>query len=243
MRSPSAGTGKRGRRGHRGVGTLQSACVWASMPPPITTGGNMYARITSLCAAVLLLGGCATILSGTSEELTVSTDPDDARIYVDGLLVGQGTTTFTASRSGAPPEIRVEKDGYRTQQFKPKSSFNGVALINSTFVLSWATDLVSGAVTQYDRNEYHVQLVKKGRAGLSPRQRIIRFSLSNWAVLRTNIASGDGDFLDGLAGIAGSQQQRADFRARVLAYRGELLAQDDPFAFAQQVSRLYPDAS
>lgn len=200
------------------------------------------AKLAAAGLSVLLACGCATVFTGTKDEILIVTDPEDARVYVDGRMVGQGETTITVTRSGPPPQIRVEKDGYRTQEFQPEAEFNAIAMINSTLVFSWATDILSGSVLHYAEDEYYVQLVPKDSAGPTPRQRITRFVLANAVMLRKDLATGDGEYLDGLAALAASGDREAGFRARLRGNTEALLAADGPRGLAEVVGRLYRDA-
>lgn len=193
----------------------------------------------SVIFLAIVTGGCATIFSGTSDDIRISTDPEDAKIYREGRLVGEGDVTLTIQRAGAPPEIRVEKNGYESQSFKPETTFNNVAMINSTFVLSWGTDILSGSVVRYAEDSYHVQLIRDGQAGLNPAQRIVKFSLLNAAMVKLDLAVGKGEYLTELAGISGSQSGEDAFHAALLAERVTLLETDDPKAFATRVDRIF----
>ena len=48
---------------------------------------------------ILALAGCATVFRGTQQEVTVRTDPDSARIFVDGRLVGSGVASFNVKKN------------------------------------------------------------------------------------------------------------------------------------------------
>lgn len=195
--------------------------------------------LVAVFAVTLLVVGCATVFTGTTDKITITTDPDDAKVYMDGRLVGTGKTTLNISRSGAPPSIKVEKRHYQPQEFAPKSEFNWVAMFNSTFVLSWGTDILSGAVVRYSKNKYHVQLVKEGAAGLTQRQKIARFSLANWAALRKELAGSEGEYIDSLASLANSTRLRTVFRAKLSRNSAELLSAQGPKKFAEMVARIY----
>lgn len=193
----------------------------------------------SVIFLVLATGGCATIFTGTSDDIHISTDPEDAKIYREGRLVGEGDVTLTIQRAGTPPEIRVEKTGYESQSFKPETTFNNVAMINSTFVLSWGTDILSGSVVRYAEDSYHVQLIREGQAGLNPAQRIVRFSLLNAVMIKFDLAVGKGEYLTELAGVSGSEAVEDAFHAELLAERSTLLETGDPKAFAMRVDRIF----
>lgn len=186
-------------------------------------------------SAFFFLTGCATVFTGVEDEITVSAEPGDARIYLDGQLMGEGTVTFTVARTTATerPTITVERKGYETQQFPLKARFNNTSFLNLTSGFSWTTDFASGAVFEYNPNTYRVQLVKKGQTGLSPAQIIERFVLVNTTNIKRDLARGSGDYLDSLSVLVTNDETAGyEFQLRLLSGRETLLEVDDPIVLS-----------
>ena len=55
-------------------------------------------KLNVLLVITIILTGCATIFSGTSDEISFSTNVDPVRVYIDGLNVGN-----------TPLKVAVEK--------------------------------------------------------------------------------------------------------------------------------------
>lgn len=51
-----------------------------------------------LLTFALFLGGCATLIHGSSQSIRVDSEPEGARVEVDGRPVGQTPTTVDLSR-------------------------------------------------------------------------------------------------------------------------------------------------
>jgi cell division protein FtsL len=51
--------------------------------------------ITILAVAILVLSGCASIISGTNKTLTFNSDIEGVNVYIDGALIGK--TPISAS--------------------------------------------------------------------------------------------------------------------------------------------------
>lgn len=183
-----------------------------------------------------LLSGCATVFTGTTEHITIRTDQDDARIYVDGRMIGRGTASFRANRTFNEhhiPKVTVKKKGYETQSFKLERTFNATAITNSTFVYSWTTDFFSGAMFEYTPNKYMIQMVAKGEASLTDEQEFQRYVLTNSHNLKRDIARGGGDYLsalntyDVMKGVNLNDNDLAE----------DLLSQPGAWAFYSRLSR------
>jgi hypothetical protein len=178
---------------------------------------------------ILALAGCATVFRGTQQEVTVRTDPDSARIFVDGRLVGSGVASFNVKKTNGNnlPTIRVEEEGYRPQSFQLQNSFDNIALINLTFVYSWTTDFLTGAMFEYAPNSYMIQLIKDQEVGFTEQQRMQQFVLSNAENIKRDIARGGGEYTVAL------QTYKSDFDVKTLSNDvvKDLLAAIEPWDF------------
>lgn len=196
-----------------------------------------YANLLALLV-VVFLSGCATVFTGTEDEVTVSAEPGDARIYLDGQLMGQGTATFKVARTTATvrPTVTVERKGYQTQKFPLRTQFNNASFLNLTSGFSWTTDFASGAIFEYQPNTYRVQLVSKGHAGLSIEQQVERYVLVNAKYIKRDLAKGNGDYLDSLAALVTSDETDGEkFKTQLLSVREDLLGVDDPLTLSNLI--------
>lgn len=114
-----------------------------------------------VAAFVLMLSGCATIISGTTQDLTFESNPEGAKVYLDGKLMGVTPFTIPVHRNKYK-HLRVEKEGYETVQRDLGKKFNCVSLLNVILggLLGTTTDSVSGAIVNYDDNSYFIELTK-----------------------------------------------------------------------------------
>jgi hypothetical protein len=65
----------------------------------------------TLLALILGLSGCATVVNGKTQEVTVSSDPLGAAILVDGVNVGTTPAAVNLTRADSH-QVRIEKPGY-----------------------------------------------------------------------------------------------------------------------------------
>lgn len=112
--------------------------------------------LTIIGLATLFLSGCASIISGTSQDLTFNSNPEGAKIYLDGKIVGITPFTFAAKKNKYD-SMRIEKKGFVSINRDLNKSFDGVAAINILWDLS-TTDAITGAIYKYDENSYFIEM-------------------------------------------------------------------------------------
>ncbi len=115
--------------------------------------------VACLLVSVLMLSGCASIFKGTRQDLTFESNPEGAKVYLDGKLMG--VTPFTMPVKKAKyTTLRVEKEGYITVERDLKRTYDFVALLDVFWDCS-TTDAISGAAFPYKDNSYYFELTKK----------------------------------------------------------------------------------
>ncbi|WKN42875.1 S1C family serine protease [Tunicatimonas pelagia] len=85
--------------------------------------------------ATIFCTGCATILGGGSQEVTIRTNAPDAEVYIDNEHVGTGeTVTAKVKKDLEAKQIRIDREGYKSEyrvHYQEKKS--------PLKLLSWAT--------------------------------------------------------------------------------------------------------
>ena len=100
-----------------------------------------------LMMAVIFMGtGCATIVSGTTQKMSVTSQPTDAIAKVDNNLSARTPATFTLERRH-DHTIEISKEGYKTTSVMIKRTFNGMATGNVLLggIIGGGIDAASGA--------------------------------------------------------------------------------------------------
>lgn len=113
-------------------------------------------KILAVLFLAIGLSGCASIISGTSQDITFDSNPQGAKVYLDGKIMGTTPFTFSATKNKFS-SLRVEKDGYISINRTVGKSYDPVALINIFWDLS-TTDALTGAIYKYDDNNYFFDL-------------------------------------------------------------------------------------
>lgn len=117
---------------------------------------HRFASIALLGLLVFSLSACATLFTGTHDDVTFHSEPAGADVFIEGVYAG--TTPFTAPvrRTLHETEVMVRMDGYEPIAFLLKQEFNTVAVLNLADPLGWGIDVATGAVSSYDKRGYYV---------------------------------------------------------------------------------------
>jgi hypothetical protein len=179
-----------------------------------------------LVSAPMLLNGCATIFTGTSEEIKFSASVPGVRLTIDGQPKGTLPLTVTQSRDfmhGQEFKAKLEAPGYETQEFVLKRQFNWVAILDITSVpTSGGIDYYTGALMHFEPREYHVQMKKKGKgsAEFEREKRLWRYALANYRKVQLDLLRGGGEYLDSFASALTGTRGGADSLVAEQARRG-----------------------
>ncbi len=108
------------------------------------------------CLFLILLPGCATVVSGANQVVSVSTSPPGATCSIDrgGALVGSVPSTpgvLPIGKSGRDLTVTCTKPGYQTARTVSASSFNGWTFGNLVVggLIGVAIDASTGANFDY----------------------------------------------------------------------------------------------
>ena len=125
----------------------------------------------ALACAALALSGCASMKSGTTQQVKIASNPPGATVYTamrtesNGQYsvtnkVAVGVTPLTVTLSRKHGAVMIEKDGYVPVDVALTTKMNpwvwGDILLTSP--LSTSIDTSTGAAREYDPGEYVVDL-------------------------------------------------------------------------------------
>lgn len=202
--------------------------------------------VLPLVLALTLLGGCASIFSGTTDKLTFDSNVPGVRVTIDGEYKGETPLTLTLSRNfmnGPEFKAKFEKAGYVTQEFQLKHEFNTVAVLDITSIpTSGGIDLLTGALMRFSPTEYHVQMLKNGKSADSTEfersLQLYRYALTNYRNIQMDISRGGGEYLDSLASALSGTQSGADAVIKEQALRNApaLLGATDAHDFIHRLN-------
>jgi hypothetical protein len=165
----------------------------------------------------ILSSSCATLFSGTEESIRVDSEPSDATIYVDGRNMGTTPASFIVEKVtwDDEPVIKIEKEGYTTEEFELSNKFDRVSLFNSTGIYAWSTDFGTGALYKYSPTDYRVILKEEKKSSLNLYENdglMAQYIFSNFEKISEDISQKDGQYLQALNSLIGlSESYKNDF--------------------------------
>ena len=176
-------------------------------------------------ASILIIitsSGCATIFSGSDEEVVFTSDPPNVKVFMNTRYLGETPIEVTVPRVGFAianlNEFSFEKEGYTTQSFKLTTALNYITLFNTVSFTSYFTDAWTGAITRYSPDEYHIMMLKNDQDHHTsipyPRSIIQSYILVNYEDLQRDILAGNGVHISNLADLMNIDEgKQSDFVA------------------------------
>lgn len=108
---------------------------------------------------VSFLCGCATIIQPGPDKIDVSSEPEGARVYLNGNPVGHTPMKLSVNRSD-DMELKLQKDGYETITANKDKVVAGWVFLDVLFWPSFIVDLVTHNQGKHPEAPLHYELVK-----------------------------------------------------------------------------------
>lgn len=120
-------------------------------------------RIWAAFGLAFVLAGCATVTRGTTDQMTVTSDPSGARVTTSLAQSCETPCTFTVGRKDEFV-VTITADGYKTQEIPVKTQlagagaagFAGNVLLGG--VIGMGVDAATGSTLEHVPNPVHAQL-------------------------------------------------------------------------------------
>jgi hypothetical protein len=111
----------------------------------LLSGRSVRASVTLSLAA--LLAGCATIMQGSTQQVSLGSTPTAARVTINGME--RGTTPMVADlKRKDTHQIRIQADGYQPYELTLSRSVSGWVVGNILFggIVGLAVDAITGGM-------------------------------------------------------------------------------------------------
>jgi hypothetical protein len=102
--------------------------------------------------------GCATIIKGTSDRISVNSLSEDTVLYVDGAARGKGSISVDVKR-GKPHDLTAKKKGCQDVTVRTTDRFDATSLLGILIdfgLISIPIDLISGAAWKIEPTSYTI---------------------------------------------------------------------------------------
>lgn len=125
-----------------------------------------YIRFFIIILTVLFLSGCATITTGPTQKVPVTSNPTGAFAKVDGAMAAVTPTIFTLERK-SDHVVEISKQGYRTATVALKRALSGAVAGNLLIggIIGVAIDSGTGAMYKLVPEKVHADLEQVGASG------------------------------------------------------------------------------
>lgn len=118
-------------------------------------------KFICLLLAVFLFGSCATVFTGTRDNIRFNTTPEGAIVYKNGVQIGKTPCRVSVKRTVQDTDVELDLDGYEVREFTLDKRFNMVSIVNVINPIGWIIDLATGAIMKYDTRRYEFDLKKE----------------------------------------------------------------------------------
>lgn len=110
-------------------------------------------------ALTLLMPSCATIVSGSKQNIKISSNPSSATIFIDEVEVGKTPFQMKLTRI-SEHSVMIKLDGYQTYQTKLTKEFNAWYLGNILIggIIGLIIDPITGAIYNLSPSEINAQM-------------------------------------------------------------------------------------
>ena len=121
-----------------------------------------------LCTLLTYLGGCASIVKGTTQDIPMTSVPPGADVLVDGALVGQTPLKAQLKRK-SDHLVTIQKSGYQPKTVAVVKDVGGAVWGNILLggLIGWGVDASTGAQYNLTPKTINIELERAGSATTS----------------------------------------------------------------------------
>lgn len=119
-------------------------------------------KVTFLLAIIVLFNtGCATLISGTHERIYFNTQPEGAKVVINGVTEGTTPANIKVKKKVSTTFVTFKKEGYKDEKIILEKKLDLIYYFNIIGIVGFAIDPLSGAMYKYDKAFYEIELEKK----------------------------------------------------------------------------------
>lgn len=117
--------------------------------------------IPSSLAILLLLSSCATIVSGSKQNIKFTSNPSNATIFIDEVQVGKTPFDIKLTRK-KEHNVLIKLEGFKTYETKLTKKFNAWYIGNIIFggLIGVIIDPITGAIYNLSPSEINAEMNK-----------------------------------------------------------------------------------
>ncbi len=156
------------------------------------------------------ISGCATIIQGTSQDISFNSNVKGAEVTVNGVVVGKTPVVAHLKKKSKHAVIVISKEGYKTKKLLLRSKTTGWFWGNILLggCVGSSTDSSTGAKNEYAPSQLFITLepsASEGDVSIKKTDEMRRFVLMNYDRINKDIAKGSGEYLKSLCEFYGAK--------------------------------------
>ena len=119
------------------------------------------AQFVVIAICIRLAVGCATIIHGSSQDIDISSAPDQAEVWIDGARMGTTPTKVSLKRNGTFL-VTVKKEGYKEATVKIDGTTSAWIIGNVIFggIIGCGIDFLTGGAYDLKPERVDMNLTK-----------------------------------------------------------------------------------
>lgn len=161
----------------------------------------------SILCIFVLLSGCSSIISGTTQNITIESNAKRVAIYDSGNKLCETPCTLTLRRERSSKTLIAQKEGYEDGRIMLGTSLNLFFIGNLISTYGFTTDALTGSMWEYSPNQYYVNLMKDDKVQKKEelvKKEIRAFALKNYNALQSEAKTGKkGEYISSLSLMTG----------------------------------------
>ena len=123
-----------------------------------------YFQLLIIVAVAAAMSSCATVLTGTTQRVTIDSTPKGADIIIDGRMMGTTPATVRLDRDlnaliDNGKFVELQLPGYAADGYYLGVNIEPTFILNVFCPVGFALDAVTGALMKYDSNYYNFRMV------------------------------------------------------------------------------------
>lgn len=117
-----------------------------------------YTQRLLIIGSILVFTSCATVFTGTKQNVMIKSNPEGATIEVDGFERGVTPMPVKLRKGFRGQTITLRKEGYVPFEFRPNTFYNFATIGNLINIFGWGIDAATGAFMKYDPAVYDIKM-------------------------------------------------------------------------------------
>ena len=191
-----------------------------------------------LVASLFLIQACASIITGTTQQVTFASEPEGATVTVSGRVLGKTPITVNLKKEKGQT-LTFEKEGYKNVTMALTTTLNPWFWGNIVLggLIGSTTDGISGTVHQYAPDQYMVTLAPTDEKQDMSRSEAKVFIVTSYKSIIEELNTTPGQYVSSMFNLLKVPDQERD---QALEKITELSGQyEDIPTFANQVVKTF----